>query len=172
MRLHTYPDQILSSRTAPFPLDQLKGDAAAGWEKTFRDAEALCLRSHGYAIAAPQVGSTMSWFLVLKHRDLGTTRTEVYLNPVLLDASCDRHTMDEGCLSLPGLKLPVSRPKVITLGWTDNRGVSRQERLVGLHARVVLHEMDHIAGILALDRTDSLTRHRIRGALPAMQKGR
>lgn len=176
MRLYTYPDEILSKKCAPFPVEQLTGDPAVrkAWHDLFDEAAKVCEREHGYAIAAPQVGSSLTWFVVLPHHDLGfgLSWPEVFINPRVVSTGKERDTVQEGCLSLPGLRVPVNRPREITVEYTNTNGVACKSSYKGLKARVLMHELDHLSGILSFDRTDAVSKMRSRGALQAMQQGR
>ena len=75
-------------------------------------------------------------------------------------------TDDEGCLSLQGVLVPVERPSRVTLVGQDVTGQPLELKLEGLGARVVQHELDHLNGVLIIDRTDRESR---REALKALR---
>ena len=75
------------------------------------------------------------------------------MNPVLEWASEERETSEEGCLSLPGVLVEVERPGPRPRPATDERGDELLVEASGLEARVLQHEMDHLDGVLILDRT-------------------
>jgi peptide deformylase len=75
------------------------------------------------------------------------------VNPEIVESSDERDTDDEGCLSLQGVVVEVERPLQITLRAKDERGEPVALRLEGLPARVAQHELDHLNGVLILDRT-------------------
>jgi peptide deformylase len=75
------------------------------------------------------------------------------VNPAIVDRSDDRETADEGCLSLQGVVVPVERSAALTLEAHDAEGVPYRLELEGLAARVVQHELDHLDGVLILERT-------------------
>ncbi len=77
----------------------------------------------------------------------------VAVNPVVLSRATGIATMDEGCLSLPGVVTPVSRPDWVVLRWTALDGTQMAARLDGIAAVCAQHELDHLDGILTLDRT-------------------
>lgn len=80
-----------------------------------------------------------------------TTIGSAVVNPTLLDASEDLEEDDEGCLSFPGLYYPVPRPLRIEVGYQDLGGDDRTVQLEGFLARIWLHEIDHLNGILFID---------------------
>ena len=76
------------------------------------------------------------------------------VNPVLEWASKDEETLEEGCLSLPGVLVDVERPIHVRVRAQDEHGEPiTWSRPPGLEARVIQHEMDHLDGVLILDRT-------------------
>ncbi|RKQ87976.1 peptide deformylase [Solirubrobacter pauli] len=106
--------------------------------------------SYGIGLAATQVGRV--------HRLL-VYRTELegsiaaLVNPVLEWASKDKETSEEGCLSLPGVGVDVERPVHVRVSALDEYGKPILVEASGLEARVIQHEMDHLDGVLILDRT-------------------
>ena len=82
----------------------------------------------------------------------------VFINPVLSDPS-DEHTIyNEGCLSVPEIYAEVERPSRVRVRWQDEDGKPHDEVLDGLLATVIQHEMDHLEGILFIDRLSRLKR--------------
>ncbi len=115
----------------------------------------------GTGLAAPQVGVQRRLFVY----DVGEGPQTV-VNPEIVDTS-GRWTFEEGCLSVPGLYFELERPKVVTLRGLDLDGdeiVLEGDELLG---RVFLHEIDHLDGVLILDRLD---RDRRKEALRALRE--
>jgi peptide deformylase len=104
----------------------------------------------GIGLAATQVG-VMHRVLVYRVEAEGALAALV--NPVLEWASDDTETLEEGCLSLPGVLVEVDRPIHVRVHAQDERGERIVVEASGLEARVIQHEMDHLDGILILDRT-------------------
>jgi peptide deformylase len=75
------------------------------------------------------------------------------VNPVLEWSSKDKESSAEGCLSLPGVSVEVERPVHVRVRALDERGAPILVEASGLEARVIQHEMDHLDGVLILDRT-------------------
>lgn len=111
----------------------------------------------GIGLAAPQVG--------LSHRilvmDDGAGGAEALINPVI-ESRSGTIREEEGCLSLPGIFGVVERSKTITVKALDGSGRSRSFEAGGLRARIVQHELDHLDGILFIDRLPPVTRDRIK----------
>jgi peptide deformylase len=104
----------------------------------------------GVGLAAPQVGVQKRMFVYDLHDDLGP-RTIV--NPVVSEARGE-WTFDEGCLSIPGLSWPIVRPKEIHLTGLDLDGNEVSIEADEYEARVYQHEVDHLDGVLLVERLD------------------
>jgi peptide deformylase len=102
----------------------------------------------GVGLAAPQVGVQQRFFVYDVDDD-----PQVLINPRVVAAEGE-WTYDEGCLSLPGLNFEIVRPKLVTVAAVDldgNEVVVEGDELLG---RVFLHEIDHLEGVLMLDRLE------------------
>ncbi|MGH7279694.1 MAG: peptide deformylase [Candidatus Rokuibacteriota bacterium] len=112
----------------------------------------------GIGLAAPQVGISLR-LMVVADDDGGGARGLV--NPVIT-AQGGEITAEEGCLSIPGVFAPVTRAEWVQLEAQDLEGTRVSIRAHGLTARVFQHEMDHLDGVLFIDRLDALARDRIK----------
>lgn len=115
--------------------------------------------ANGIGLAAPQVGISSRVLVV----DLGEADEEgvgplALINARVLEASRKRDRAPEGCLSIPGLEEVVERPASVTVEGTDPDGDPVRLELSGLLARAVQHEIDHLDGILFIDRVSPLKR--------------
>jgi peptide deformylase len=106
--------------------------------------------AYGIGLAATQLG-VMHRVLVYRTEMEGAVAALV--NPVLEWASRDKEPAEEGCLSLPGVVVEVERPIHVRVRAQDERGEPILVEASGLEARVIQHEMDHLDGVLILDRT-------------------
>ncbi len=109
-------------------------------------------------IAAPQVGQLWRACFVdcTGHPKVPHAHGPmVMVNPVLVRQE-GAEVGREGCLSLPDITANVERPVAVTVRYRDARGEHRHVRAEGFEARVILHEMDHLDGVLILDRVRSL----------------
>ncbi|MFN8036035.1 MAG: peptide deformylase [Acidimicrobiia bacterium] len=106
--------------------------------------------ANGLGLAAPQVGVQKRLFTFDTHDDDGP---HVIVNPVVVDTHGE-WTFEEGCLSVPGYHFEIVRPKVVTIQGIDLDGKEVVFEADELPARVFLHEIDHLDGILLLDRLD------------------
>jgi peptide deformylase len=130
---------------------------------------ALTMRANGgVGLAANQVGVLRRLFTF---DDPGDEENEpsagAVVNPVLVGASEESELIDEGCLSFPGLFYPVERQLEVVVRHQDLLGEEQETRLHGFGARIWLHEMDHLNGVLFIDH---LARHDRREAMRLMRE--
>jgi len=107
----------------------------------------------GVGLAAPQVG-VLQRLLVYDVDD----DPQVLVNPVLDEFSDETEESDEGCLSVPGVTMPVERPVSVRVRGFDASGEPVDFRAEGFEARVIQHENDHLDGVLIVDRTSRSAR--------------
>jgi peptide deformylase len=110
----------------------------------------------GVGLAAPQIGVSER-ILVIDTREEGTSPIAL-VNPVILEASEETEKAEEGCLSLPGLNDVVVRSARVIVNGLDPDGRPQQIEAEGLLSRALQHEIDHIDGILFIDRVSPLKR--------------
>jgi peptide deformylase len=131
----------------------------------------LMADASGIGLAATQVGILRRLFVCRLGADgdegEGEEEVEVraFVNPVIAATSEERETDDEGCLSLQRVLVPVERAASLTLEARDLDGEPVRVDLSGLDARVVQHELDHLDGVLILDRTTDEARREALAAL-------
>jgi len=99
-------------------------------------------------------------------------RPMVFVNPEIVDPSADLSVYTEGCLSVPDQYADVERPATITARWLDYDGKPHEERLEGLLATCLQHEMDHLEGVLFIDHLSRLKRDMILKKLAKTRKER
>ena len=139
-----YGDPVLRSRA--LPVDRFDEGLL---EETRRMGQVMH-DALGIGLAATQVG-VMHRLLVYRVEPDAPVASLV--NPVLEWQSEDTETAEEGCLSLPGVLVEVERPVHVRVRGADERGDALVIEASGLEARVIQHEMDHLDGVLILDRT-------------------
>ncbi|MBO9376488.1 peptide deformylase [Sphingomonas histidinilytica] len=96
----------------------------------------------------------------------------VFINPELFDPSEEQSVYNEGCLSVPDQYAEVERPAVIHARWLDEQGEKHEERLEGLLATCLQHEMDHLEGILFIDHLSRLKREMVMKKLEKARRAR
>ncbi len=131
-------------------------------DETVRDLARDMLRSmytaHGIGLAAPQVGVHRQLLVIDLDLEEAATPPLVLINPEITAAGASCNTYEEGCLSIPGVYLDVVRPSVVEVSFRDEHGRPRRLKADGLLARCIQHEMDHLQGVLFVDRvTDELS---------------
>jgi peptide deformylase len=123
----------------------------------------------GVGLAAPQLGISQR---LLVYRVGPDAPVIALANPEVEWTSDDRETLDEGCLSIPGVSVDVERPVHVRVRAQDEEGDQRLVEASGLEARVIQHEMDHLDGVLILDRTSRDERKRALRELREAQRER
>lgn len=141
----TWPDARLATPAAPVAVFD------ASLAQLAQDMLATMYDAPGRGLAGPQVGAMQRIFVMDCSWKDGTPEPQVMINPEILEAS-GAETREEGCLSVPGLLVPVTRPDRIRLRWQDLGGVTREGIFEGIAATCVQHERDHLDGLLHLDR--------------------
>ena len=107
--------------------------------------------AEGIGLAANQVGVNKNLFVVdISHVDENET-PRVFINGKI-ENSQGKSEYSEGCLSLPGIKFDITRPKIISFSFQDIDRKKKIEEFDGLLARAIQHEVDHLNGILIIDR--------------------
>jgi len=114
-----------------------------------RDMGLLMVDKNGIGLAAPQVGISTSLF-ILRGNDLA------FFNPIIVNVGEELIKLDEGCLSFPGLSFNISRPRNIRIRYQDVKGETHTKDYTGMTARCILHELDHLDGIVFSQRVSKL----------------
>jgi peptide deformylase len=143
-QIRQYPDPVL--RMQAREVEDFDGDLrrlAERMTQLMRDAS-------GVGLAATQIGVIRRIFVVQTDPDEDPVAV---VNPVLVEQSDETVVDDEGCLSLQGVQMPVERPTSIRLEGRDLEDGELSLDLADHAARVVQHELDHLDGVLILDRT-------------------
>jgi peptide deformylase len=109
----------------------------------------------GIGLAAPQVGINKQLLVVDCALDEPATPPFILVNPVITQRSQDVCVIQEGCLSIPGVFLDVTRPEVIEVSYKDKYGRPQKLMATGLLSRVIQHEIDHLNGVMFVDRVDN-----------------
>jgi peptide deformylase len=135
------------------------------------------VRADGVGLAAPQVGLPIRLVVVTldpisddypEYKDFN----KVYINPYILEVMGDEVSMDEGCLSLPGIHESVKRGSKVHVKYMDENFVEHDEVVEGYLARVMQHEFDHLDGVMFIDHLSTLRKQMIKGKLNTMLKGK
>ena len=163
MGLRRYPDPVLRKRCSAY--------GEAEMERAVADAESMLdimYQRSGVGLAGPQAGICRRVFVI----DVSEDRDQpvVLINPRVVDTDGAAVESEEGCLSFPGLYVPLSRPAFARVEYIDPECEPRTIEGENLFARAVQHEADHLDGILFIDRLDPGTRMRIRRELKELEQ--
>jgi len=121
--------------------------------------------AEGVGLAAPQVGRGVRLFVAAETGE--PADAIACLNP-RIEPFGPIVEMEEGCLSVPGVRAMIRRPGSVRLAYTDLEGRERRGEFTGLMARIVQHEFDHLDGVLFFERMGEADRLRIRPDLDAL----
>ncbi len=146
LTIHTLGDQVLRQ-----PAKRIsKVDESV--RELARDMLRSMYTARGIGLAAPQVGVHKQLLVIDLDPENPATPPLVLVNPELGSVSASLDTYEEGCLSIPGVYLSVVRPSQAEVSFRDEHGRPRRIKADGLLARCILHEMDHLKGVLFVDR--------------------
>lgn len=147
-------------------------------DKLLADMWDTLANSQGIGLAAPQIGKDIRVVIV----DLDPLAEDmpefkdfrkVYINGHIVEYNDDeKESMEEGCLSLPGIHEPVVRPKGIRIQYLDENFEPHEEYIDSYLARVLQHEHDHLDGKVFTDRLSPLRKQLVKNKLKAMLQGR
>lgn len=161
---------------APHPLLKLKARPVERFDEELTrlldDMLETMYRAPGIGLAAPQIGVSLRAVVVDVAREGEPKNPLRIVNPEITWRSEELVTMEEGCLSLPEQYADVTRPRAIQLRYQDERGDVHELEADGLLARCLQHEVDHLDGILFVDRLSPLKRNIIMRKLAKAQRAR
>ena len=109
----------------------------------------------GIGLAAPQIGINKELLVIDINFEDSAAEPLILINPEISSYGTTLNSYEEGCLSIPGVYLNVVRPSTIKLEFRDEMGRPRKMKADGLLARCSQHEMDHLNGVLFVDRVTS-----------------
>ncbi|MDA1337600.1 MAG: peptide deformylase [bacterium] len=159
LKIVKYPAAILKKRAkevqeiTPELLDLLK------------KMESAMEKNKGVGLAAPQINVSKQIFLIKDNR-----KNQAFLNPKIEKLSKKQEIDEEGCLSLPGLFLPIKRAESIRLSCNAKDGKPLLIEASGLAARIFQHEIDHLYGKLIIDRITPIAKWKIKKELAEIKK--
>jgi len=146
-----YPNPILRKKS-----EEVK-EVTEDIKKLGQDMIQTMMEKDGIGLAAPQIGELKRIIVVypIQERSLeekAKKTPQVFINPKIIKKSKEAIIDEEGCLSLPGLFLKIKRAKEVEIEALNERGEKIKIKTEGLPARVFQHEIDHLDGILFIDR--------------------
>ena len=141
-----WPDPRLSQRCDPVESEVLDALVADMFDTMYA--------AQGRGLAAPQVGVMKRLFVMDCSWKEGEKTPLVMINPTIMAAEREPVVGEEGCLSIPGVLVPVERHKAVTVQWTAAEGDIHMADFGGFEARCIQHEFDHLNGVVTFDRVD------------------
>ncbi len=170
--IYTYGQSVLRKECEDIAPDY------PGLKALIADMFETMYKSDGVGLAAPQIGRAIRLAVI----SLDVLKDEfpeyadfhrAYINPHIVEVDeTDTASMEEGCLSLPGIHEPVRRPKRIRVKYRDEDWNEHDEWVEGYLARVMQHEFDHLDGKVFTDRLSPLRKQMVKSKLGALLKGK
>jgi len=139
----SWPDPRLSQRC-----ETVDGEVS---QDLIRDMFDTMYAAKGRGLAAPQIGVMQRFFVMDCGWKDDAPTPMVMINPIIMAAEREPEVMEEACLSIPGLLIPVERPRAVTVQWTAAEGDIHMADFDGFEARCIQHEFDHLNGTVTLD---------------------
>jgi peptide deformylase len=163
-----YGDPVLRKQTEEI------GPDYQGLKQLIEDMFETMYYANGVGLAAPQIGKSIRLFVVdaepMDEEELKGFK-KVFINPEILDETGEEWGMEEGCLSIPGIREDVFRNENVTIRYQDENFVEHTETFDGMAARVIQHEYDHIEGILFTDHLSGIKKRLLKNKLLNISKG-
>jgi peptide deformylase len=150
LKILKIPDKTLRQKSKPISEEKI---SAKEYEELCVDMQETMLSKDGVGLAAPQIGKNIRLVVV------NTKNGPVFLfNPEIIKKSWQKEWGEEGCLSVPMVFGEVNRHKKVTCIFCNRQGAKDKIKASGLLARVIQHEIDHLDGILFIDKAKKLVK--------------
>ena len=159
MKILTYPDPLL--RHISGPVEKVDETVL----QLIEDMADAMYQDDGVGLAAPQIG--VSKRVIVMDAGAGF---KALINPEILTKSRETEAVEEGCLSLPAIRLDVTRPVEISVRALTSQGQEMEFQAKGLHARVIQHEVDHLNGVLIIDHAGPIQNTLIHSKLKKLER--
>ena len=140
-----------------------------------RDMLDTMYHAPGIGLAAPQVGVNARLIVMdcaKREDDDAAPQPLAMVNPEIAWSSAEVREHEEGCLSIPEIYAPVTRPEAVTVRWTDLDGGRREATMQGIWATCVQHEIDHLNGKLFIDYLGPMRRQMITSRMKKLKRER
>ena len=160
LKIRIYGDPCLRKKSVPVK-------AVGPGERMLIKAMIETMRDHkGIGLAAPQVGINEQIFVADAGDDQGPIAV---INPKIIKKS-GSGSLEEGCLSIPGVVLNIKRPSKVTVRYMDESGKEVEKEFIDLWARVIQHETDHLHGKLITDYAGILAKKKLKKQLKELEE--
>jgi peptide deformylase len=148
-----------------------------GLNQSIEDLFETMYNSEGMGLAAPQIGKSIRLFVIdgkpmAEDEPSLADFKKVFINAHISERCGELQPMNEGCLSIPGIREEVMRESHIRISYYDENWQFYDEVYEGYKARIIQHEYDHLQGILFTDKVNPLKRRLLKSKLIAISKGK
>ncbi|CAN5881812.1 peptide deformylase [soil metagenome] len=156
-----------------------------GLEKLLADMWETMYNSNGVGLAAPQINKEIRLFVMDSEQIFANQEEDekgeypdepgykgAFINAHIVELNGEKWSYNEGCLSIPKIREDIIRDESVTLEYDDEKFVSHTTTFIGLTARIILHEYDHIDGKLFIDHIKPLKRTLLKRKLDDISKGK
>jgi peptide deformylase len=124
----------------------------------------IMYQADGVGLAAPQIGQSKRVIVI----DVGEGPFSL-VNPEIVEREEEGESVEEGCLSLPGIRIDVTRPKAISVRGVDDKGETVVKTVEGMWARAFQHEIDHLNGVMIIDHASFVQKTLLKTKLKRLQ---
>lgn len=169
--IHVYGNPVLRKKT------QIVTPDYPNLDKTLADIWETMYHADGVGLAAPQVGISLRIFVIdskelFKEDDPNPDiMKQTFINPEIIDLNGDEWAFNEGCLSIPGIREDIKRKAEVRIRFVDENFQPFDKIYTGVNARVILHEYDHLEGVLFTDHLSQLRKKLLKRKLADISKG-
>lgn len=165
LQIKVYGEEVLREKSKN--IDNIDGEVV----KFLDELNNTMQYAKGLGLSANQVGRTVRAFAIdLSQFDV-LAESKVIINPEIMEVGSEIITAEEGCLSFPGLFQIIDRPEKVTIKSLDLDGKEYFYEAKGLVARVIQHEIDHLDGVLFIDKLTSAQRSLIKRKIDRIKSG-
>ena len=158
--LHIIPDNLLYQKT------NLVTSFDENLINLISDMKTFMEEYDGVGLAGNQIGVMQNIITIMPDKDNFMT----LINPKIINLSKEMCDIEEGCLSIPDVFYSVSRPKQVTVTYQNEFGIEKTEDFDGIKARIILHEIDHLNGIVFIDHLSMLKRQMVERKFKKLSK--
>ena len=168
--IYTYGQAVLREKSVPVTNDY------PDLQQLVNDMFETMYKADGIGLAAPQIGRPIRLFVIdadalAKDQPECNGFKRVIINPEIIETKDEKISLEEGCLSFPGIHEKVSRFAGITVKYSDENLDPHEETLEGFTARIVQHECEHLAGGVFIDNISPIRKQLNKGKLNNIIKG-
>jgi len=170
LRIRAYGESCLREQSVP--VREINDEV----RRLIHDMADTMYAAKGVGLAASQIGVNARLFVSDtdyvrdENGDTANRHLKVFVNPEITWESPEDESLAEGCLSVPGIEGEVYRSVSVKLRYLDENGAEHERLVEGMEARCVQHEIDHVNGVLFIDRLPILRRRLLAGKLNSLKR--